>query len=301
MKKKSNVFLCTIMLLLFVNTLSISALNIPCSNPYLKIDFENKEILPKNFRKSTDKISNSSLNTSGLDTLNISGSSQFTQDSFVLSQKNIGSNWNITVVDLRQESHGFINGTAVSWLCEHNDANKGLSLSEVTVREDEELSSIPLNTPLTFPNNITLTPKTVQNEKNLTKSYNASYFRVPVTDGETPTNEDIDLFLNFAKDLPDTTWLHFHCKHGIGRTTFFMIIYDMMHNSKDVPFNDIVNRQVLLGGTAIEKDYSKYNEKRMKLLSDFYNYTKSNKDNYKTTWSNWISLNHSSSIVDKVS
>ena len=50
-----------------------------------------------------------------------------------------------------------------------------------------------------------------------------------------------------------TLGYHFHCKEGIGRTTTFMIMYDIMKNYKEVSLNDIIKRQYLPSGIK-EKD-----------------------------------------------
>lgn len=74
--------------------------------------------LPKNFRKTTNLAvieNNKDINLTGLDKLNISGSSQFSVNNLPMLIDAIGTSLPITVIDLRQESHGFINEYAVSW------------------------------------------------------------------------------------------------------------------------------------------------------------------------------------------
>ncbi len=117
----------------------------------------------KYFRKTTDisKVSElGSLNTKGLDNLNISGSGQFTPPNLPLMLENIDTNLPIIDIDLRQESHGFVNDIAISFSNSNNSANSGLTLNEVIKKENEDLSSIKLNTPLTLHNkNKTILPK----------------------------------------------------------------------------------------------------------------------------------------------
>lgn len=82
--------------------------------------------LPKNFRKTTNLAvieNNKDINLTGLDKLNISGSSQFSVNNLPMLIDAIGTSLPITVIDLRQESHGFINEYAVSWADEKNNAN----------------------------------------------------------------------------------------------------------------------------------------------------------------------------------
>lgn len=294
MKSKVRLFGFTLCTLLIFNTLNVFALNEVCTTPNLVLNFKNEDVLPKNFRKSTDTLTNSTLNLKGLNSLNISGSSQFTEDSLPLIKKSIHANKNLTVVDLRQESHGFINGNAISWMCDHNNANKGLSIEQVLVKEANELAGIQINTLLHFLNGPELKVTSVSSEKDLAESNDISYLRIPVTDGELPTNEIVDYFVDFAKSNSENSWLHFHCKEGIGRTTLFMMMYDMMKNSKDVPIQDIMQRQVLLAGPEIEKDYEKYTSNRISFLNNFYKYTQQNSPNYEITWSEWLSKNNTS-------
>lgn len=291
MKSKFRLFGFTLTTLLIFNTLNVFAFSEVCTTPNLVLNFKNESSLPKNFRKSNDKLKSTNLNLKGLDSLNISGSSQFTEDSLPLIKKSIIADKNLTIVDLRQESHGFVNGNAVSWMCEHNNANKGLSIEQVLVKEANELASIQINSFLKFLNAPELKVASVSSEKDLTENNDISYLRVPVTDGELPTNEIVDYFVDFAKSNSENSWLHFHCKEGIGRTTLFMMMYDMMKNSKNVPLQDIMQRQVLLAGPDIENDYEKYTANRLSFLNNFYNYTKQNSPNYEVTWSEWVIKN----------
>ena len=126
----------------------------------------------------------------------------------------IGTSLPITVIDLRQESHGFINGTPVSWSNLKNDANIGLTKEQVLLDETSKLNSIKLNVPITFYNhaNITIVPTKVNNENQLVNSKSLSYIRIPVTDGKIPTDDMVDYFVELVKSQPKNTWFHFHCK-----------------------------------------------------------------------------------------
>ena len=235
----------------------------------------NNDTLPNHFRMSSNYksiLKDKNINVKGLDKLNISGSQQFSDSGLSLIKEAIGNKFSIIDIDLRQESHGFINGIAVSWEGEKNNLNKGLNLSEVTSIENKLLGSIKLGDPLTFYNTKeTIVPKTVQNEFQLTKSKDIGYIRIPVTDGGFPTDDMIEYFINFVENQPKGTWLHFHCKEGIGRTTTFMIMYDIMKNHKDVSLNDIIKRQVVLSGISEKSAESFYTGEHHKFLNNFYN------------------------------
>ena len=123
---------------------------------HLVVDlYHDVDKLPKNFRKTTDLAiieNNKSINLKGLGELNISGSSQFSVKNLPLLIDAIKTSMPITVLDLRQESHGFINEYAVSWKDEKNNANVGLTREQVIKKEEEQLKSIELNKPITFYN-----------------------------------------------------------------------------------------------------------------------------------------------------
>lgn len=264
------------------------------NNVRLVIDSENKQEFPKHFRKASDelKTNDEKVNLAGLNTMKISGSHQFSEKGLVLVKEAIGSNMPIIIVDLRQESHGFINGAAVSWANENNNANEGLTKGQVLLDEDKKLQSIPLNQPISIYNNghIEIVPIKVENERNLTQSHGMSYVRIPVTDGRIPTDDMVDFFVDFIKSQPENVWIHFHCRAGVGRTTMFMIMYDMMKNSKQISPDDIIKRQILLANLSPKSTESFYTDERMDFLKNFYKYCRENSGNFSTAWSKWITL-----------
>ncbi len=262
------------------------------SNVKLVLDsFRNKDTLPKNFRKTSNltAINDKNLNIKGLDKLNISGSQQFSVNNLPILIKAIGTSLPITIVDLRQESHGFINEFAVSWVDEKNNANAGLTRKQVLLDEANKLKSIKLNVPITFYNHPkeTIVPTKVQDENELVKSRALSYTRIPVRDGGIPTDDMVDYFIKFAKTQPQNSWVHFHCKHGIGRTATFMIMYDMVKNYKEVSADDIIKRQLALGNYDEDQVKSFNNNERMNFLQKFYTYCKENGDSFSVKWSDW--------------
>lgn len=251
------------------------------NNVNLILDTQNYYDMPKHFRKSTDKLNtdgNKDLNVKGVNTLNISGSQQFSEYNLPLIMDSIGKLLPITVIDLRQESHGFINGAPVSWANARNDANKGLTKDEVMLDEYNKLNSIKLNVPMSYYNhkNLTVVPKKVEDEHHLVNCKSLSYIRIPVTDGKIPTDDMVEYFVELIKLQPKNSWLHFHCKQGIGRTTTFMIMYDMIKNAKDVMADDIIKRQLLLANFDESHIKSFSNNERINFLNDFYKYCKGN-------------------------
>lgn len=258
---------------------------------YISLDFEDKDELPVHFRTSLDlkNIKNNNINLSGLDKLNISGSSQFTKSSLIKLKEAINTSYPLYIIDLRQESHGFINGNAISLFSKGNKINAGIPLNSVIKRENLFLQSIPLNRTIYLGiDKYKIVPKTISNEETLTKENNLIYFRIPVTDTERPTDEMVDRFIDFTKSLPKEKWLHFHCKEGYGRTTTFMILYDIMNNYNNVSFSDIVQRQSNLGDINLLK-FDK-NDVRYTLLENFYKYAV--ETNLNVSWQQWVKSNN---------
>ncbi|WP_194191428.1 GxGYxYP domain-containing protein [Clostridium chrysemydis] len=263
--------------------------NIPAfsyaSNLSLVLDTENSIDLPKNFRKCADSdISkfSSDLNLTNFDNLKISGSAQFTEQSLDLVLNAIGKTYKIIDVDLREESHGFINGLAVSFKNSLNNANAGLSLKEIKDTENELLSSIKLNEPLNINQSSSskkvIIPTIVENEENVCKKRLIDYYRIPVTDGNLPSPEMVSRFVNFVNSLPENAWLHFHCKAGVGRTTTFMIMYDIMKNCDFVSLKDIIDRQIFIANLSEANATDFKTGRRLAFFTEFYNSCKSTKE-----------------------
>ncbi|MBX4270869.1 fused DSP-PTPase phosphatase/NAD kinase-like protein [Clostridium estertheticum] len=255
------------------------------NNINLVLDSQNYYNIPKNFRKSSTLLNtqnNKNLNLSGLNTLNISGSQQFSKDNLPIVINSINTSLPITIIDLRQESHGFINGLPVSWANAKNDANIGLTKNQVLLDEYNKLSNIKLNVPITFYNhkNITIIPTKVEDEQYLVSSKSLSYNRITVTDGKIPKDDMVDYFVALVLSQPKNSWFHFHCKQGIGRTTTFMIMYDMIKNSTKVTAEDIIERQLLLANFDESHIKSFNNNERVNFLNNFYKYSRENNNEF---------------------
>lgn len=299
MKKLINRFLIAglAMMICFTFTLApAKAFNEPVDAPKIALDSHSTEssTFLRNFRHfdSTMKEPPSTINKTDLNELNMSGSSQFERSNIDVIRKT-ANKFKVTVVDLRQESHGFVNGLPISWKNERNNANKGLSKDEVIELEKKQLGTITINRPFTIikNNGKTTIAKSVETEEELVKNHSMKYIRIPVTDGGLPTDDMVDYFVEFAKSQPKNSYLHFHCKEGIGRTSTFMIMYDIMKNAPNVSLDDIINRQLALS-TLGEKHETEYRtDVRMKFLNKFYDYVKNNKDDYKVKWSDYIKSN----------
>lgn len=284
------ILLSTFSLLVPKNNLTVFADNNDIKLVFDYLNYTN--ILPDNFRKTSDLTilkDASTLNIKGLDKLSISGSSQFSVNNLALLINAIGTVNPIIDIDLRQESHGFINEYAVSWSDSKNNANAGLTRQEVLIDETNKLNAIKLNAPITIynhPDKSVLATK-VQDENSLVKNKNITYKRITVRDGGIPTDEMVDYFMEVIKNQPENSWIHFHCKHGVGRTSTFMIMYDMVKNYKVASADEIIKRQLALANFKESAQESFYNKERMSFLSSFYDYCQKSGDTFNVNYSEW--------------
>lgn len=274
--------------------------------PLLVLDALNSSQLPANFRTSSDFLpTQTNLSLEGLANLHEIGSAQFSEQELMAVLEKIASP--VTIIDLRQELHGFINGSAISWYGLRNWTNLGKTPEEVEQDQQQRLAALEKQNAITISKisdknsdgvitktaPINLNVQNVMSEAGLTYQHELNYKRIYVTDGWPPSTEQINQFVQFVQTVPKEMWLYFHCRAGKGRTTTFMVMYDMLKNAKKVSFNDILQRQALLGGNELlelpEKNSYKYSlaNNRIEFLKKFYNYCLTNKDNHQTPFSVW--------------
>jgi protein-tyrosine phosphatase len=247
----------------------------------LVMDVLNTPDLPRNFRIDAD--------------LRQSGSSVFSE-SALQTIKNKLATAPIVDVDLRQESHLYVNGIPVTWFqWSDDDANLGKTHEQVLADEAQKKQELLKDPSITFDTNKKAVQPTgavpvqrVQTEEELVSSAGLGYFRLTVPDHLAPQKEEVDRFVAFVRDLPPGAWLHFHCRAGIGRTTTFMALYDMMRNAKSQTLDQILQHQVSIGGkdlTASDADADENKAERARFLQQFYDYVKNNNDGFKTPFS----------------
>lgn len=290
--------------LLFQFSLFASAAEV--NKVVLKLDRADADQLPRNYRTTDDTFRTTKdgqyPSRIGLKDIHASASSIFSEKEFeqVMSK----AHGQVIVVDLRQESHGYLNGMAVSWFGANNWGNDGKNLEQVKVIEKGLLDKTLAEAPTTIyhfddDKNVITEPFQVNVESALTeeemvKSHGAGYFRLACSDHFRPEDADVDRFLQFYKSLPKDAWLHFHCFAGEGRTTIFMNMYDILKNAKKVSYDDIALRQGLIGPVDIRNvPASKMNWKRKayieraQFVKHFYDFVKQSPDNLPMTWSEW--------------
>ena len=244
----------------------------------------------------------------GLDELNASAGAQPSEIALTELRDKIAEDLpdaKIIVVDLRQESHGFANSIPVSWWIEHNAANAGKTVKEISANEVELLNNLrgkettfePLgNADKQRLKPVTLIPRVVQTERDVCEKVGVEYKRFAAADMQFPAPEVVDDYISFIATLPENVWLHFHCQAGHGRTTTFLVMYDIMKNP-DVSLAEICKRQYLLGGSnlLLEPDgddwYSQMSRDRAKKIQLFYEFVQGTRsEQIGLQWSEWLKL-----------
>lgn len=287
------------------------------SDPSEKPELDAKK--PRKFRSTShnflEKISKP-FNGQGLVDLNVSASAQFTSKQLktivdeVISDKHITPDQFI-IVDLRQETHLFINGYPVSFFSPNFSNSWGRSTKEAEQDEICQREKL-LEEPVALIHYViekgkkgalgkTLkeveTIHQVQTEEMVAKQLGVQYVRFAVSDRMRPTDEIVDQFISFIAALPKGSWIHFHCRAGSGRTSTFMTIYDMIRNGKNLSKEDIFTRQIAMGGrnlALINKNDKFLNDlaiERQKFIDKFYSYVQAKDGLGVQPWSVWVKKN----------
>jgi hypothetical protein len=284
---------------------AVSGQKTPDQQALLVLDAKNVAGLPRNFRTTSAPIPESQyFNPKGLKDLQAMGSAQFSASELKLVTNLLHAP--ITVIDLRQESHGYLNGNAISWYGADNQANQGKSIDAIEDQQTQLLSQLKQSNKVSVNDivakskegaietkPVTMKVDTVMSESELAHQENLGYERFFVTDRSIPNDQEVERFIAFTNSLPKGQWVYFHCRAGEGRTTTFMTMYDILRNGKQVKLDQIVKRQNMLGGINLLKvpadnnaDYQK-DAQRAQFIKSFYQYVVSNTDNYKTSYSEW--------------
>jgi hypothetical protein len=273
------------------------------------IDRTLAKALPRNFRATDDPLKTTKAekpSTTGLIDLHASGSGEFTADNFILLQERMRGP--VTVFDLRQDTHIFVNELPVSWFATRDWANVGRSQAEIQGAEAAWVQSLvagseidirpgapvkKAKTDSAVPQRVIV--KEASTERDLVSSAGAAYVRIAVTDHTRPLDDAVDRFIVAVRALPDNAWAHFHCEAGLGRTTTFMVLYDTLRNATRVSLEDIVRRQAILGyGYDVLQPAEAGNWKapymadRAAFVRRFYDYARANPNGRPQLWSEWL-------------
>jgi protein-tyrosine phosphatase len=168
------------------------------------------------------------------------------------------------VTDLRKESHGFINGAAISWYAAgSNWGCAGLSRTDVEELERLRLALVS-NSPevivttktqvqLGAPGGDTWQVRQVCSEKRLIEDDGVQYVRLPVDDHCAPDAATLSALVELFESLPAGSHLHFHCRGGKGRTATALALLDIHQLAGLTPFAQIIERQAASTGYALDR------------------------------------------------
>lgn len=282
--------------------------------PLLIKNMDNIVQIPRNFRVAGSqfmKQSDLKPSTEGFDQLMASASSQFSEVALLTILEEIKHPPLLYIVDLREECHGYLNGTAVSWYVPRNWENVGLSQEEIEETETSRLNQAlknheavvhkiiekdPDGEELPLTSSEVLLVEEAMTEQELCDKYQLGYKRLPITDHTRPKDEIVQEFIEFVRNLPEGAWLHFHCSAGIGRASVLMVMYDIVRNAKQVSYEDIIIRQNLIGGANYYNSKpsktewkKKYAEEKVIFLKEFYEYCK-NYDYQQMGWQEYLEI-----------
>jgi protein tyrosine phosphatase (PTP) superfamily phosphohydrolase (DUF442 family) len=273
------------------------------------IDPAKASALPRNFRTTEDFPKNETgepFENAGLKELRASGSGEFTADNLkLLLARTRGP---VTVFDLRQETHIFINGLPASWFATHDWANVGRSRAAIEAEETAQVQSLKPGSEVSIRFGepvkkghrdagapLRVTVNYANTERELVEAAGARYVRIPVTDHARPMDEEVDRFVLAVREMPPDGWAHFHCEAGRGRTTTFMALYDMLRNAARISLEAIARRQKLLGygydvlAPAAPGNWkAPYIADRIAFVRAFYDYARANPNGRPRLWSEWL-------------
>jgi protein-tyrosine phosphatase len=281
-------------------------------NPCLVQDTQDSKTAIKHFRYASMLADVYNGNISGLKNLKMSGSGapntfEWNKIAEIIHTETHNKVITILDLDLRQETHGYLNDNSINLTSNYNWINLNKTLDEINIAEHDWLQSISKNSTVNnvitsaqfnskdFTHGITLPVRMVTTEQSLVESLGYTYLRLPVTDHRTPLNIEVDRFVTLVKNLSSTTWLHIHCRGGKGRTTTFMAMYDMLKNADKVSFDEIIKRQAAVDPfydlsdiQRSDSELSIYYKERYDFLRNFYNYAHAALHGYQGRWSEWV-------------
>jgi hypothetical protein len=273
---------------------------------YAELVFDDDGDRPRRFHTTNDRVG-ADLDTCELAVLRCSGSAQPSVAAFFEIRRrlaDVGAD-DLVVVDLRQESHGFVNGAAVSWYATQNWGCAGLSDDEAQRLEALRLRLLELAPRVRIGRVETikhgLPPSVVAWERPRVASEpqafglpHGHYVRLPVTDHTRPTDAVVDRFIELVRGLHSTQHLHLHCRGGKGRTATFMALHDLLRHGARRPLSAILARQAALLDYDLTRpadparDKAPFIADRLAFLECFHDYARHNPGGEPMLWSAWL-------------
>ena len=231
------------------------------------------------FRTTQDKISaTESVDLTGLDKLSASGGPIM---NFVTLKKKLGFVTKpIIIVDGMKEHHGYIKDIPITFFGYH--------------RKKPDLRYFFRRLFFTG----TIQPQTawIVQESEVAQKYGFGYANIKIDSKCVTPDVKVDEFVAYFDQAPENVWFHFHCRHGKGRTSIALVMFDIMKNAPEVALEDIVRRQYLLGSVNLSDTEqwrknstypSKALERRKKFIQEFYAFICQRKAGGMQVWSDW--------------
>ena len=253
---------------------------VPRTSPILTFDTKEtrEDNLPRNFRD---------LDSLGLNAI---ASGQFSEaELLAVREKYQGEK--IVIVDLRRESHGLINGEAVSWRAAFEKSNENKTVAEILADEKRQLNLAKKDKKIIIGKvlekdkengwykeilPIITTVNKVATEEAVVKKNGFEYKRFAIQDHARPSEAELERIVAFIRALPQDQKVYVHCAAGKGRTTTFLTLYDIIKNGKTTNLKKIFKRQNSIGGARLdeisdkEQWRQKLSQERLKMIEDFY-------------------------------
>jgi hypothetical protein len=169
----------------------------------------------------------------------------------------------IVVVDLRKESHGFLNGAAVSWYATNNWGCVGLTRGEA-----QSLESVRLKLLAGAAETVVATKDDVKSsrvggeswpvsqvldERALVEASGARYLRIPIDDHCGPEEDVVAELVRVASEIDASTHVHVHCRGGKGRTSTALAILDMVRGADGTSLEALAARRATIDGYDLAK------------------------------------------------
>jgi protein tyrosine phosphatase (PTP) superfamily phosphohydrolase (DUF442 family) len=276
--------------------------------PTLVFDLRSSTPLNSRMRGTSDvSVLPPAVNKMGLSDLKLSGSAAITALMLKNLRELLGDH-PVLVVDLRREPHAVLNEHSVTWTIPNNWLNSDKPLEHAVMDEQRRVDQMRNASPdlvvavhhkdykkeLSRPFQRVFKQPQVCSERELVERHGMKYLRVGVADHLRPSDEEVQRFLDQIQALPPNTWVHAHCKGGQGRTTTFMVLYDIWRNAHRVSLSDIVERQRHLGfgydvsSEGLKEERRQFRKDRWVFISDFYAYAKANANGASRTWMDWV-------------
>lgn len=284
-------------------------------NPCIVTDSEYSNSPLKALRDASMILDAYSGNNKGITNLSISGSEQPSEKAWkdiaqFINRHKKSKNQLVWVLDLRQESHGYLNGRAITLVSDYDWINRGKNNNQSLTDQENWLQSLRIQKKVSgilssqqfaakeYSHGKTIPVEVIKNEEEMVSRLGFKYHRLFITDHMAPTDSEVDLFIEFMKHVPKDTWFHIHCRGGKGRTTSFFVMYDMLKNADKVRFEEIIARHAsifpyynLFEVNRSDPSLTPYYEQRLLFLTHFYLFAQQFLKGYKGTWSQWRSSN----------